>query len=124
MTFGDPGTIRRLIGDFYVRPDAAGLVNATFGIAIVQPAVTVVGATGLISPTTNADQEWLWWRYVGLRGSGANDTSDLGQHIKIESRAMRKFKQADQLAFVAQSTGGGSVAFEFDVGVRVLVALG
>jgi len=121
LTSTDPGTIRRIIVDFYVKTQEATdnlKCAGRAGIIVADNVTATVGIGSLPKPLSHGDQEWLWNRdYAAIQnGTGSENTL----HLHDDVRGMRKFKQTDVVVFIIQNLADGPI--EFQVGTRILVS--
>ena len=83
------------------------------GLMIASDDQLAAGATAFPGPLADADADWLWHSYMLLATvtttAGDNTTAGVAR-IEVDSKAMRRVKQNDNLVFVAEpdNVGGGS----------------
>lgn len=99
---------------------------AVLGIKVVQAAA--LAGTAVAVPFTDIGSDWVWWTTVALNltgGSVAAPNSDgrsIVHRVDIDSKAMRKIKGNEVLAFVSQNVVLTSTqTFDVDGAVRVLL---
>ena len=81
--------------------------NGAFGIGIVDQKAVTVGLTAVKLPLTDLDWEgWLFHQFVSIHASEAFNTGGYGvsQQMEIDSRAMRKFDEDQELYAVLEVT--------------------
>ncbi len=113
-TFQRPGTLRRLIVDWFVMmPSVADGANAAgrVGIIIVAPQVVAVGATAVPRPVSDGERPWLWNRGYGLiqQQAGTDLLKSIPLHLHDDVRGMRKYKENDVLICVIENALGSSI---------------
>ena len=129
LDFAGPGTLMRLRGSLYVALDATAVNEFAViaaGIIKVSDEALAAGAGSIPSPHTDADAEWIWHSYLTISSlaEAAVAPQALFDRAVVDSKAMRKFKSSDSLAFmveVADSLDQGG-SFDFSYGYRSLVA--
>ncbi len=114
ITFTDPGTIRRIIVDFFA---TTGNTNDNIapagrvGIILANPREVAVGATAVPAPITDGEVEWLWNRAYALEQQliGTDAHHMLPQHLHDDVRGMRKFKESQSLICVIENGAGALI---------------
>ena len=131
MTISESVTIVRIRGYFQWFITAATAAGdeaiLTFAIGIVSS--DAFTALALPDPQADTAYPWLWWHQERLTspfaidGTGSDDSVGLvSNYVPVDSRAMRKMKQGQELAFVAQySDVTGAPAIAVMCGARVLL---
>ena len=120
-------TILRIRGRLIAQLDAGAVderASIAVGIIIVTTRAFNAGSGSMPLPQDNGENQWIWHDYVQLTSGAevaANDTG-LIDRVVIDSKAMRKMKGDETLAFMAQVAdsvdGGGTVDMMY--GVRFL----
>jgi len=122
-----PFTIVRTIMDFQLQSDQAAAIErqgVAWGAAVVSDQALNIGATAIPTPITDAGSD-LWFFHRNLLGDESNltDRTRSATRVHMESRAMRKVNDDQDIAFVVElSTSPGSGATLDSVG-RMLVKL-
>ncbi len=117
---GLPITLLRLRGSWFIELDETAVnerVTVAVGIiSVSENAFGVGGVTAVPAPITDSSEDWIWWDAATVSSGDSAaivNTHTLGQQRMIDSKAMRKLKPGDTLAFVAESSvvidQGGSV---------------
>ncbi len=101
-----PFTIVRARGYMHIVTDqsAAGeSQRAAFGMAVVSEQAHAIGVTAVPTPVTD-DESGLWFVYEWLlTATIATGIETEGAGMKIDSKAMRKVQEGDQVISVVQS---------------------
>jgi len=110
-TFVDAMTIRRIIVDFYVAPQAVldnVRISGRVGIIVAGPREIAVGATAVPEPIANGTSEWLWNRGFAVHSEllSSQGYSDRSLHLHDDVRGMRKVKEGQSLICVINNPGG------------------
>ncbi len=121
-----PFTIVRLRGWFSAVSDqtiANERYNVAFGLAVVSEQALAIGVTAV--PTPEADRESdLWFLYEelggGIQAVTSTGLSEAHLSMKLDSRAMRKVEDGQDIATVFETTFAGCIAYK---GGRMLVKL-
>ncbi len=112
-TFARPGTIRRMIVDFYcfINASADGNASGRVGIIIVAPQVVAVGSTAMPRPITDGERPWLWNRSfaIGQQLAATEGFQYIPLHLHDDVRGMRKFKEQDVLVCVIENAVGSAI---------------
>ncbi len=128
LVFTSPGTILRVRGyvqaHFDLTVQVGDEMKITFGLGIVSTDAFDAGAVPDLG--SEADYPWLWWGEIFLRSELAAGPSAWGisaQRVEVDSKAMRRFKPGQNLAWQAQTTGAtGAPVMSITFGrTRVLV---
>ena len=143
LTEGSPaiGTIVRIRGCVHleIAPATAARVLQGYAIGIGlfdDRAVAVAAGAGLPRPANDADDEaWMWW-HCGFIGDGpdqANPPSPesegtgrkIGVDITVDSKAMRKWDENQQLVWLVENFNVSGTLTEIDAFVfgRMLIKL-
>ncbi len=111
-----PFTVVRTRGRILVHSDQSGAAEtygASFGEAIVSDQASAVGITAVPTPTTESGSD-LWFVYefmMGRQGFGtAVGFQDVGHEQSIDSKAMRKVEDGQDLVTVVEGPGAGLTA--------------
>ncbi len=108
-----PFTIVRTRLDAWLQSDqtaAAETFNAALGIAVVSDESVAIGVTAIPTPVTDVASD-LWMLYEAMTGSsgiGGAGQGLSGVHYGIDSKAMRKVQDGQDVVVVAES-GVGTV---------------
>ena len=82
-----------------------------------------IGVTAMPDLATDLDADWLWHGFVVLQAQAANLEHGVVQRLTVDSKAMRKFRQGEQLIFVASNVNvTGTAATDLTFGFRALFA--
>ncbi len=109
-----PFTVVRSIFEVNIRSDQAGAIERQvvgFGACVVSDQAAAIGVTAVPTPLTDLASD-LWYLHGVLIGDESNltDRTRGGMSRTIESRAMRKVEDGQDIAIVAEmSTVGGGV---------------
>ncbi len=126
-----PFTIIRTRGLIRVSSDqstGSELYGASYGHAVVSDQAVAVGVTGLPTPTADSASD-LWMVYEMLHGNLRLNTSvgifEAGHERIIDSKAMRKVEDGQDLAILVEGPGAGLASMgSFITGfTRILVKL-
>ncbi len=108
-----PFTIVRIRGEMYVSSDQSAAAEnqlVAWGTCVVSDQASAIGVTAIPTPITDSDSD-LWFMYqVAINAVGAGDVNNIrGHQVSIDSKAMRKVEEGQELLFVAERglTGGG-----------------
>ena len=121
-----PFTIVRTHLELQLQSDQAAAVErqfACFGACIVSEQATGVGVAAVPTPFTDMGSE-LWFVHKVLYGdeSKLTDKATSATRVSIDSKAMRKVNEGEDLAFVGEFATGGA-GFQMVAGGRFLVKL-
>ena len=110
FTFSTPGTLTRIRGRVGVVLDAGGVDESAMilaGLCVIQNDQFASGAAPEIFNNTVDDQRWIWQGalYVNSGAEAAVVTEFLSDHIEIDTKAMKRVRPNETLAFVFQSPG-------------------
>ncbi len=104
-------TVLRMLGEYLIYPTVGGTfaagdqVKVVVGIGVVSTDAFNAGGAALPDPAGNTDYPWLYWaeHVFEIFDSTPNLTSDVEQiRVRFESRAMRKMKGSQSLAWCFQ----------------------
>ncbi len=122
-----PGTFMRARGHAFLQLDAGGAderVLIALGLIIISNEAFAAGAGSIPAPGNDEDADWLWHNYVGLSSlaEAAVQSDALFARVEIDSKAMRKVKPQQTLAFLAEVLLTEDQTGTLDVlyGVRIL----
>ncbi len=111
-----PFTVIRVRGVLHVRSDqstAGETWGASFGDAVVSDQASGVGITAVPTPTTDSDSD-AWSVYEFMMGHFEHKSSvgftDVGVNRIIDSKAMRKVEDGQDLVSVVEGPGAGLTA--------------
>ena len=122
-------TLVRTRGEIHVGMDP-GAIDDTMvvgvGLIVATDQAIAAGAASLPSPIDDGDADWLWHGLFGLHAATIVSGDDwIGQSSRreIDSKAMRKVKQNDNLVVVYDSSVlAGSPTADVVIGARFLLA--
>ncbi len=123
-------TLVRIRGSILVSLTASaaspGRVLAVLGIKVIQAAAAAAAAPAL--PFTDIGSDWIWWTTVplflasGTVGSPGGDGLTTNHRVEVDSKAMRKIKGNEVIAFVSQNVVLTSTqTFDVQGALRVLL---
>ena len=123
-----PFTIVRSRGMLYINSDQTGATEAAFnayGRAVVSDQASAIGVTAVPTPVTdNASDLWFLFQPLMLnyQFNSSIGTMIRGYQLDIDSKAMRKVEDGQDIVSVVEnsSVGSGSIIGSF---VRTLVKL-
>ena len=129
-TMQGAGTIVRVRGRVcanLIQVAIVGAARVDYGIIIADDDAVAAGAASLPSPTTDLDAEWLWLGSAFLVGRDTTITNNTGgisrDIVDIDSKAMRRVKQNEQIVLVIFGTDlTGSMAYDSYGLIRALFA--
>ena len=125
-------TLIRTRGTGVIHMDPGAISDMIFvgiGLCIVTVDAFAIGATAMPGPLTDIDFDW-WWHSIFALGPVAVATelenSIIGNvRFEIDSKAMRKIKPNETLAFMMEGQQeGGTPTYDASVAVRTLFKLG
>ena len=123
-----PFTVIRTRGTISIRTDqqaASEVQHVFFGQAVVSSQAVAIGVTAVPTPRTD-DASDLWFTFemlmAGMRFGDVTGFADLGSNREIDSRAMRKVEDGEDVIGVIESgaAGAGSLVSTY---TRLLVKL-
>ena len=133
LTFGEPATVLRMIGEYTISLAAAPTALDSLVIAVAigvvsTDAFNVAAAAALPDPSAEPDYPWLYWTshpfFFPTTSTDPNgDSTKLRLHFDIKS--MRKMKSRESLVMVAEyaNLAGSQPDITMVVGgTRVLLA--
>ncbi len=124
-TINQAGTIVRNRGELLVSIDGpvdGDKAVAAFGLIIASDSQVAAGATAFPSPATDLDANWLWHSFATMLVQAAGDDGTISTRLMIDSKAMRKVKQNDQLVLVADMVReSGTPTVDYAGGIRSLL---
>ncbi len=95
------------------------------GLMVASDAQVAGGIAGFPSPIGATDADWFWHSFVPLQSQSATQDQALGDQVArviIDSKAMRKVKQNDNLVIVFDGDQqSGTPVTDATFGVRFLV---
>ena len=128
-TVNAAGTLVRLRGYATVSMDVAAADNTqvvALGMIVGSDDQVAAGATAFPSPMDDLDADWIWHSFFPLRSVTGTQSDGVGGQVVsqvIDSKAMRRVKQNDQLVMVADAQIlAGSPTADSVAGVRALFA--
>jgi len=111
-----PFTIVRTRLNFFAESDqdaAAERYLVTLGAAVVSDEAVAIGVTAIPTPQTEAGSD-LWFLYETIIGrfGGATATGETGRSLQVDSKAMRKVEDGQDVVFVIEtgSISAGAIA--------------
>ena len=129
FTFLEPATIVRVRGDLWIASDQGAATENPFGsmgICVVREQAATVGITAVPLPYTDApDEAWFLLQNFAERTrffTGAGMEHGLFQHYELDSKAMRKVAQGDNIAVVVENADA-TAGLLFLMTFRILVKL-
>ncbi len=111
-----PFTIVRTRGMIRVMSDQSGASEtwgASYGRAVVSDQASAIGVTAVPTPTTdNASDLWFVFEFVAGRFAFGSTASfiEIGQERIIDSKAMRKVEDGQDVISVGEGPGAGLTA--------------
>ncbi len=121
-----PFTIVRTHMQIALRSDQSAAIEtqvAAIGIAVVSDEAVAVGVTAVPTPVTEAGSDlWMLHQFIYADESQLTDRTRSGQFMSLDSKAMRKVIDGQDLVTVTEmsSVGGGVVMV---IGGRTLIKL-
>ena len=111
LAFNEAGTVLRcrgyVQGFFDSTKQVGDDILLTFGLGIVSTDAFAVGASAFPDPSGEPEYPWLWWGQMSLFASIAAGNEAWGtsaQRLEVDTRAMRKVKPRESLAWICEST--------------------
>ena len=126
VVFNAPGTIMRVRGYASITIDAGAAADSmvlALGLIVANDDLVSAGATAFASPINDLDADWLWHSFFPVHAESATpgDGADHNVQQVIDSKAMRRVKQNDNLAMVIDGQVlAGTPTADAVAGVRVL----
>jgi len=128
FTFAE--TILRTRGHVFLQLDSGGAderVLVAVGLIVVSTNAFTAGAASLPSPVDDGEDDWLWHSYLSLSVLAEVAISDqaMFQRQEIDSKAMRKVRPGEVLAFMAEIADVSDNAGTIDLmyGTRILFGI-
>ena len=97
------------------------------GIIVITEEQLAAGITSIPNPADDLNADWLWHGFILLMaqaGTGigaALNANNVTQRLTIDSKAMRKLRPSNHLAFVADNTPlGGTPVVDIILAIRCL----
>ena len=91
------------------------------GLIVVTEEQLATGVGAISDSAADLDAEWLWHGFLLLQAQAANLEHGVVDRLTIDSKAMRRFKQTQSLAFVVSATSlSGTPATDVIIAVRQL----
>ena len=129
VTINAPGTIVRIRGHVSVQMDVGAAddsIACAVGIIVVNDDALAIGATAIPSPSDDLDADWIWHGWFALRAMQTSNEGLAGGAAasrEIDSKAMRRVKQNDNLAVMFDNNVlTGSPTADLTYGIRALLA--
>ena len=124
IAFAVPGTILRIRSFVQAQFDASAVssdeIDLTYGIGLFATDAVSLGPTAMPDPAVEVEFPWLWWGDMHLHQEGTADPGSWGsnvQRIDVDTKAMRKVKPGESLAWVIQaSLASGAPTTLLDIG--------
>ena len=129
LAFSIPGTILRCRVNIMTSFNATGLTagdnaEVIFGLGLFSTDAVVAGAGSLPDPAAEPEFPWLWFGSSIMVSPNADHAAAMAQQLLVvDSKAMRKFKPGETLAWVGQYVNdSGNPALNIAFGrTRVLI---
>ena len=119
---GRGNTIKRILGDVWIRPGAAG--SETEGVmGITKTEADAEAASATADPAFNTLARWLYWKRF-IVGTEATDELGIGalRQFNMDLKMnVQIFNRADALNLILDNDDG-THAFIFALGLRILIA--
>jgi len=121
-----PFTVVRTISEFFLSSDQAAAIETqqvAFGWAVVSDQASAIGVSAVPTPTTDLGSElWFFHKFIFGDESNLTDRTRSGQRVSVESRAMRKVDEGQDVVGVAE-LDAGSTGAALVTGGRMLIKL-
>ena len=108
-----PFTIVRTHLEIAVRSDQAAAIErqiTAVGLAVVSDEAVAVGVTAIPIPITNSNSNlWFLHKYVFADESSLTDRTRAQAHVSVDSKAMRKVEQGQDVVVMLETQGTGAV---------------
>ena len=122
LAFAIPATILRVRGAVQAAMDStmqiADEMEITWGLGIISSDAFAAGAGSVPDPAGEIEYPWLWWGTMFLRSeiaAGLNNWGTSAQRLEVDTKAMRKVKPGQSLAWILQTSATvGAVAVNMD----------
>ena len=133
VVYGTAGTLVRCRGEILASIDGPAdgdALGIACGLIMADDDAVGAGVASIPSPATDLDAEWIWHGFLLMQiqaGTGVGASLNVGavvDRLKVDSKAMRRFKQNEQLVFAVQAVSlSGTPASDVAFGFRMLSAL-
>ncbi len=130
LVSGSSQTLFRTRGQLQFQLDPGGAVEQVViavGIIVIKTAAVVAGVAAVPGPFTEGSADWLWHNFVNLSSgevASPGDTSYPGlvADVMVDSKAMRRLKEDESVALIAEVASANDQAGTWDVqgGLRIL----
>ena len=121
-----PFTIVRSRGFMYLQSDQAAAAEfqaVAYGAAVVSDQSVAIGITALPTPVTDSGSDlWFVYEWLAANASDLVDVTTGGQFKEVDSRAMRKVEDGQDLVEVAE-TGAQTNGLSIQTFMRFLIKL-
>ena len=130
LLFLGPATILRCRGFVQASFDATVQVgdrmNIAFGLGVFSSDAVTAGAGSLPDPFAEPEFPWMWWGTMRLSAevaAGSQSWGTASQRLEVDTKAMRKIKPGQSLAWVSETSGPvGAPTTDVTFGItRVLI---
>ncbi len=128
FSFGEPATIIRIRGGFWVQTDQNATTErpiGAIGMAVVTDQALAIGVTAVPTPITDMESEQflLWYPFfTDVRfATAAAYNHNTGAYVPLESKAMRKVDDSKSIVVVVENIS--SVGLQYLMHFRMLVKL-
>ena len=129
FAFGEKATVIRVRGGLWVSSDQGGANEEPFGslgFAVVTDQAAAIGVTALPTPETDraSDNWFLWEPWVASTrvASSIGFTSDPFRYYPIDSKAMRKVDDGDNVVVMLENSSAAD-GVNYILNFRMLVKL-
>jgi len=129
VTITGAATVVRIRGEMFAELDATAVNERAIisvGAIVVNEVAFALGITGLPGPFTQGADDWMWHGYLNVSSGqeGATAENSLFDRLTIDTKAMRKMKSDEVLAFIAEIAGSSDQGGHLTLmgGLRVLTA--
>jgi len=109
-----PFTVIRIRGRLGLRSDQSAASEdqlVAHGHAVVSDQAVAIGVTALPTPVTDSNSD-LWFQYdwllADIKVATAISIASIGSYIEVDSRAMRKVEEGQDVVEVAERGAGGA----------------
>ena len=125
-----PFTVVRTRGPLFIRSDqqaATEPYQAAIGLAVVSDQSVAIGVTAVPTPVTDSGSD-LWFVYQWMQGafifnSGIGATESGSTQIQVDSRAMRKVEDGQDVIIVQETAAVQSTGSQLLSAFRILIKL-
>ena len=111
VSFAAPATLMRfrsgIQASFDETKQAGDEMNIAFGLGIFSTDAVTLGSTALPDPASEPEYPWIWWGEIFLESFVAAAAEAWGfpqQKLMVDSKAMRKVKPGQSIAWVIQTS--------------------